>query len=85
MLRRKINDDFCFYYTYDGLHRLTSITDANSKQVQYLYDAMSRILEVTDHTSAKTRYNYDMRGGMTKLTADYGTANAKETAYTLNA
>ena len=26
-----------------------------------------------------------MRGGMTRLTADYGTANAKETAYTLNA
>ena len=32
-----------------------------------------------------TKYFYDSRGGMTKVTADYGTGNAKDTTYTLNA
>jgi YD repeat-containing protein len=40
---------------------------------------------VTDHTGAVTRYTYDLRGGLTKVTADYGTGNAKDTTYTLNA
>jgi len=70
---------------YDQLSRLTSLTDANSKQVQYSYTSVGRILDVTDHTGAVTKYFYDSRGGLTKVTADYGTGNAKDTTYTLNA
>jgi YD repeat-containing protein len=53
--------------------------------VQYSYDSIGRIQDVTDHTGAVTRYTYDLRGGLTKVTADYGTGNAKDTTYTLNA
>ena len=45
--------------TYDGLNRLTRVTDPNSGQVNYGYNGLDQLTSVSDPRGLQTTYSYD--------------------------
>jgi RHS repeat-associated protein len=67
-------------YVYDGISRLQSVTDGNSRTLQYSYDKLNRRTHLTFPDSQSVSYSYDGESRLTSL----GYANQNLATYTYN-
>ncbi|MCA1843039.1 MAG: hypothetical protein LC792_07570, partial [Actinobacteria bacterium] len=56
---------------YDGLSRVTSVTDAKGQRTTYAYDALDRVTQITYASGSTVTYTYDAAGRVTQR-ADSG-------------
>lgn len=64
-----IDGDGTATYSYDALHRLTSVTYPNGEQVAYAYDPMGNRLSMTSSLAGVTTYSYDVGDRLLSVTA----------------
>jgi RHS repeat-associated protein len=64
--------------TYDGLSRVTSVTDGKGQKTTYAYDAMDRITKITYANGTSVSYGYDVDGNKVSRTD----ASGNTTTYT---
>lgn len=58
-------------FTYDGLSRITSVTDGNGKRIEYGYDRLDRVTTVKHNGITLQTNTYDANGNLTRTqTAD---------------
>jgi RHS repeat-associated protein len=70
-------------FTYDGLSRIISLTDAKAQTTVIIYDALDRVTRSTASGGSFVGYTYDADGNLTQRSGDAGT-NASFTYDYLN-
>ncbi len=58
--------------TYDGLSRVTSLTDGDANKTSYTYDNLDQVLKVTYTDNTSVSYTYDANGNITSITDHTG-------------
>lgn len=52
-------------FTYDGLSRMTTVTDGNLKKSTFTYDLLDRVTKITYADGSSIAYAYDANGNLT--------------------
>src|SRR5206468_211712 len=72
-------------YQYDGLNRLTQLTDSASLAFTFAYDATNKLTSGAAPNGVDTTYQYDGLDRLTRLKYAQGTTTLKDFQYQFNA